>query len=438
MADWREELRAQRAKTEAWIRQQNARLSHGLSELEVRGREVYAAGLKAGQPVVAKTSAQVRALGQAALEGRLPQVVGKAVADVAKHVPAGATASKRLGPPTSGVRQESRKGSGQLPAPPSEKQVLDQLFAGARGAQDALTLGAGDHVYAGARALADALDGQDIVRAYQARIATERARDQYDAKHFGAARATGQVVGTVAGLAALGPLDAALAGGVRMVEAAPLVAREVAALGGSGAIGGVASQGVEDFQRQQLGSIGDYAGSALGGAATALASARLGPGQAGALGGAVTSVAQDALNGRQVSLEKAGQAALGGGYIAAPFGLAGRMYSEGLHFRQKGKLGERLGEIRTRVNGGKPEPGGARVGLPSGRITVLDQESSIMPISEQKFGRTAKLTGGQREAYELYGPEDYRVDHFLPRDIGVVYGFPMGQLGYHEMLGGEE
>lgn len=262
----------------------------------------------------------------------------------------------------------------------------------------------------------------------------ERARDQYDSEHYKIARGAGQIAGTAAGLLALGPADALLAGGVRMAEASPLVAREVAALGGFGGVGGVAGQAIGDFQRGKLGTAGDYIGAAAGGATSALASSRLGPGQAGALGGAVTSVAQDALNGREVSWEDAGQAGLVGGYLAAPFGLGGRSYSERLSPREKGQFGEKLGRFRTRVNGGQPEAGGRRVELPSGRITVLDQESDIMPMSEQKFGRTARLSKGQREAYGFFGPENYRIDHFLPRNIGALYGYPMGQIGTHEFL----
>ncbi len=60
-----------------------------------------------------------------------------------------------------------------------------------------------------------------------------------------------------------------------------------------------------------------------------------------------------------------------------------------------------------------------------------------MPMSEQKFGRTARLSKGQKEAYALFGPGDYRVDHFLPRDIGALYGDPMGVIGYHGALGAD-
>jgi len=71
-------------------------------------------------------------------------------------------------------------------------------------------------------------------------------------------------------------------------------------------------------------------------------------------------------------------------------------------------------------------------------VTVLDQEANLQPISERKFGRSARLSKAQREAYELFGADDYRIDHFLPRDIGALYGFHTGQLGYHQFLEGSD
>lgn len=147
------------------------------------------------------------------------------------------------------------------------------------------------------------------------------------------------------------------------------------------------SQAVTDLQNRRLGSVGDYVGSAVGGTAAALASARGRPGQAGAIGGATTSMVQDVLNGRPVDWRDASQAALAGGYLAAPFGYAGRKYSNGLPITAKGELGEAMGRVRTMANGRRPVPGGERVRLTdSKRVTVLDEGSSEALMSEQKFG----------------------------------------------------
>lgn len=311
---------------------------------------------------------------------------------------------------------------------------LARFLAGARGAEDALTLGAGDYITSGAGAVRDALQGQALGAAFRNRMGRERLRDRYDEQRYPVSRGTGQIVGTGIGLLALGPADAALAGGVRMAEASPLIAREAAALGGIGATGGVASQGLEDLERRKLGSVGDYAGAAIGGATDALASIRVGPGQAGALGGAVTSISQDVLNGRRADWGKAGETALAGGYVAAPVGYAGRRYAKDLNSNQKGALGEKLGEYRTLLNFDRPIKGPkSRHYLPDGTYIYPDQRAARQLLSEQKMGRWAELTKGQKKALKLYG-KDFRVDHFLERDIGVIYGFTPAQIASHSFL----
>jgi hypothetical protein len=289
-------------------------------------------------------------------------------------------------------------------------------------------------VHAGAGALGDAASGQDLGAAYRSRMAVERSQDQYDAQHYRTARTVGQLAGTGLGLLALGPLDAAGAAGVRIAEATPIVGREIAALGGLGATGGVASQGVSDLQRGRLGTMGDYAGSALGGATVALTSLGVGPGKAGALGGAMTSTAQDALNGRKVNWGDASQAALAGGYVAGPLGLAGRNASNGLSIADKGRLGEALGRARTRLNGQTPQPAGRVLVNGGPKATLPDHMTSRGVMTEQKFGPKARLSPNQRAAAKELGPL-YRVDHFLPRDVGAIVAFPYGLLGPQALLG---
>ncbi len=93
-----------------------------------------------------------------------------------------------------------------------------------------------------------------------------------------------------------------------------------------------------------------------------------------------------------------------------------------------------MGRVRTMANGRMPVAGGARVKLDrSGRITVLDEGSYLGQMSEQKFGPSARLSRNQVEAYNEFG-DRYRVDHFLPRDVGAIIGYPLSQIGYHEVL----
>lgn len=388
-------------------------------EAEAAAHGAYGDAIRTGRDLVLRTQSEVNRLGSELLSPK----------------PSRNSAGVQKRPSSTASRPPSPSRQASQPAPRSlVQQGVDQTLAAARGAQDAFTLGLGDRAYAGGRALVDAAQGADLGDAWRSRWATEQARDRYDAKNYRTARTVGEIAGTGLGFVALGPVDAMLAGGVRIAEAAPMIAREAAVLGGVGAGGGVVSQAVTDLQNRRLGSIGDYVGSAVGGTAAALASARGRPGQAGAVGGATTSIVQDALNGGPVDWEAAGRAALAGGYTAAPLGLAGRQYSDNLPIAAKGELGETLGRVRTLANGEKPLPGGQRVRVNGGpRYTVLDQRTASGLMSEQKFGPRARLSPNQRAAYNEFG-DRYRVDHFLPRDVGAVVAYPFGQIGYHEVL----
>ena len=400
---------------EEFVKRRQREVANFGREAEAAAHRAYGDAIRTGRDLVLRTQSEVNRLGSELISAPRPST-------------SSVTSQKRPASTANRLAASSR------PAPKSAlQQGVDQTLAAARGAQDAFTLGLGDRAYAGGRVLIDAAHGADLGDAWRSRWATEQARDQYDAKNYRTARTVGEIAGTGLGFVALGPLDAALAGGVRIAQAAPMIAREAAVLGGIGAGGGVVSQTMTDLQNRRLGSVGDYVGSAVGGTTAALASARGRPGQAGAIGGATTSMVQDVLNGRPVDWRDASRAALAGGYASAPFGLAGRMYSKGLPIVAKGHLGDFGGRVRTMANFRKPIPGGERVRLASRKVTVLDEGSSKGWMSEQKFGEGAKLSPNQLEAYNQFG-DRYRVDHFLPRDVGSIVAYPFGQIGYHEFL----
>lgn len=402
-----------------FVKRRQREIAHFGREAEAAAHRAYGEAIRTGRDIALGTQSEVNRLGTELLSTPQPS---RTAATVQKRP--SSTASRPVAP----TRQASR------PAPKSAMQRgVDQTLAAARGAQDAFTLGLGDRAYAGGRALVDAAHGADLGDAWRSRWAAEQARDQYDAKNYRTARTVGEIAGTGLGFVALGPLDAALVGGVRIAQAAPMIAREAAVLGGLGAGGGLVSQAVTDVQRRRAGSVGDYVGSAVGGAAMAVGSARGRPGQAGAIGGATTSMVQDVLNGRPVDWGDASRAALAGGYVAAPVGYAGRRYTHGLSIGAKGEWGEAIGRVRTMANFRKPVPGGTRVKLDSRKVTVLDEGHPEAWMSEQKFGPRARLSRNQMEAYNQFG-DRYRVDHFLPRDIGAAAAYPFGQIGYHEVL----
>ena len=64
-----------------------------------------------------------------------------------------------------------------------------------------------------------------------------------------------------------------------------------------------------------------------------------------------------------------------------------------------------------------------------GRYTYPDQRTASNQMVESKFGIHAKLSDRQKEAYNQ-SDIDYRVDHFLPRDIAALYGHWAAQAGH--------
>jgi len=320
---------------------------------------------------------------------------------------------------------------------PTTKSFLgeagDQTLAGLRGAQDAFTFGLGDRAYAAIRALGDVYGGADLRTAYARRMAAEEARDRYDAQHYRTARTIGQIAGTAAQIAVLGPAEGAVASGSRIAQATPLIAREIGVLGGAGALSGAGGQAVADVARGKLGSIGDYAGAALGGTAGALVSRGGMASYGGAVDGGVTSMAQDIFNGRAPSIERAREAASSGGVVGTFGGIFGRAASNNITRKEKELLGEEFSRLRTWARGDKTKViGKRRLYLDKRNYTYPDQRTyrgtTERDIVESKFGRRAELSKQQKRAYRQL--PNYRVDHTLPQDVGVSIGLPMAQYDY--------
>jgi len=338
-----------------------------------------------------------------------------------------AAASTRV----AGGSATSRKPAAPSPKPRALLQEAEaQLGAGARGASDAFTFGLGDHLSAGVGAAVDWAGGEDPRTAYGRRIAAERASDQYDAQHYGAARLTGQIVGTGAQLMLFAPA-AGVSGGVRIAQATPLIAREVVALGGAGGLLGVGEQAVSDLMQGRMGTAGDYAGAAAGGVTGALVGRTGSPTGSSAAAGVVTSVAQDLLNGRTVSAERALQAAQISGTLGGISGRHGRAAFDRLSSQQKERIGERASQVRTAVRGDRTvSTDKRRYYLDGGGYTYPDQRTASGQLVESKGGRRADLSTSQRRAYAQPGLA-YRVDHVIPADAGVMLALPFGLGGYH-------
>jgi hypothetical protein len=106
--------------------------------------------------------------------------------------------------------------------------------------------------------------------------------------------------------------------------------------------------------------------------------------------------------------------------------------------KQKEQMGEMGSHLRTLLNfditastkkkayyldgeGQKPIKGIGRR-----PYTIPDQRTALEKLIESKFGEAAELSKRQLEAYEKLGSL-YRVDHFLPQDVGSLAGFAISQ-----------
>lgn len=266
---------------------------------------------------------------------------------------------------------------------------------------------------------------------YDANLAQERARDQYDASKRATAQRIGQVGGTALGLALVGPTEGAASIAPRLPGAAKLTVREAAALLGGGAAAGLAMQTAADIAAGgRRSSLGDRAGAALGGAAGA-AALPLGPGRAAAVGGWVTSAAEDIFNVRPLSLERAGQSAIAGNILGGVAGRIGAAASNDLPMAGKGRLGEAMGDVRSTINGER------RMWAPKSRDYIAENDYWYPDArdartgqlrTEDKFGYGAELSPNQTRAKSTLGP-DFRLNHFTPDDVGNFASLPAGPFG---------
>lgn len=395
-----------------WLAQRNAHLQRLAAGAHAAGHEAWVQANRVGRYLDGSQPSDVAALGARAMQQVNPKSLGVA-------------------------RTTVTVGSGRVTDPPPKKWdtargVENEVIPALNGAQDAFTFGLGDRAYAGVRAIADAARGEDLPRSYARHYAGTQALDGYDATHHPIARTMGQLAGTGAQIALTGGGEGLIAAGGRISQVAPRLARESAALVAGGALAGVGGQALSDVLEGRTGTAGDYGGAALGGSAGILAMrlSRARTTYGGAAAGAVTSATQDILNGRPVSLDGARQTAAIGGGIGGLGSVAGRAWSKGLSNAEKGDLGEALSRLRTAARGDRTLPGGkSRAYLNSGRYTYPDQRTQGGELVESKFGVSARLSPRQREAYRqpLSG---YRVDGFVPSDIGMAFGLPSAALAY--------
>jgi hypothetical protein len=408
-------------------------LKHDARELEALGHEVVKRAIREGRAVVARTPSEVRALGLAAAQGRLPEAVGGMVAKkIAQSSPA----------PRKATTVQTRK-----PAPTATPKNVpaQQVRAGVSGAVDEFTLGAADHVLSAGDAI---LDGglQGFGDRYDANMREKRAEDAYDSENYGAARTAGRVVGFGAGMAAMGGVGmAGRAALSRTPQAARLMARvartpklkvgvdprglvQLAAGGGAGV--GVGVQAVEDAASGRLSSPGQYGAAALGGATDGLATLRYGPARGGAMGAAVDSMAGDLAEGRMPSVENAVGAAHGGAVLGRAGDLVGTYGIAAQPAHIKGNVGETLSLGKTLGRGKIPNLKKDDVDVGNGLRSQPDQVIDGGYV-EAKMGPGAGLTKNQKRlrAKARREGDEFIIDAWQFRDVGKAGGIVAAPTG---------
>jgi hypothetical protein len=317
----------------------------------------------------------------------------------------------------------------------------DSAKAGLRGVVDSVPFGLGDYTPAVVNAIIDAAHGKSFQSAFDRRLKAEHAQNRYDEAVHPYARLTGKAAGTLAQTAVPGLALAKTVSVPRMAVATRLMASEAGKLAGMGAGVGVGTQGVGDIVRGKRGSLGDYAGSAIGGAAGVAAALAGKPHYVGAVTGGVAAGVQDLLDhgtGSQQDLarlaSKVSTGAADGNVALLPAFVLMRKI-EKARPKTKGDIGEMLALQRTRLRGESVVAGPRKQDLVGGRYTIVDHRTRTRAgngIAEAKFGASyAKkgLSGSQTIAKAQYG-DLYRVDHFLPRDVLAGASVPTGSILY--------
>lgn len=439
-------LRAHRAATKRAIQQRQAELRRFAADAEGVGRRVYERGIQTGERVLARTPAEVRALGFAALQGRLPQAVGEmAGRKVAQHVrPAPVRSAPSAPAPKPGAPRPAKAKSSSAP--------MEHVRAGVSGFVDEGTFGLADHVLAASNAVGEAFrDGTmaELVEDYDASMALKRNADAYDAEHYGAARSAGRVAGVAGTIAVMGAPGAARA----LIMAAPRMrgAEQAARLGlrygpdprgltrmslYGGAAAGVGDQVVTDALTGEEGSLLENAAAAAGGAAGGVVTRFTGPSVGGAVGGATTSALNDLANYRPISLDDALEASRLSAVLGKFGGTAGTRWVENLSSRGKGEAGELLTDIKAAVRGDRiigrqawtPVTVGGRRRFT--RVDTVTERGGQRHFNEAKMGPNARLSDQQVAALNQHG-DRYIVDHWRFADVGKATGAAASPIGAH-------
>lgn len=317
-----------------------------------------------------------------------------------------------------------------MPAPQKTQPIQQDddwegsVAAASRGGLDAATLGLADQASAATDATLAMMRGQDWYNKYKSDRAQQTAQTQYDAQHHAFAQRTGQLIGTVIGMAVTDGMTAPQA--TRIAFTAPKLEASVvralrpwAAAGGVGAGASVGGQGLSDFASGHVSSPQTYLSDAAGGAVGGVATLARSPAAGAAAQALVSGATQSALTGQPMQFDDIEKNALAGAYLGVLGHGLGKDWSNSLDWRTKGQLGEDMAKATSSILGDEIQTGKIRSVKVSGGRTIPDHVTNQGPV-EAKFGYKAELSRRQKEAFNEL--PDYSVYHFLPDDVGRITG----------------
>lgn len=437
--------------------------------LEAKGRQVYDAAIRAGKPIVANSVADLRALGAAAqkLERNAEHTGSRA---------AQAVASVARDPRSPEARRILR-------------ETGNQALAFAHGAGDSLPFDVADRASSAIRAFGGQGRWSDR---YANEMVRERAQDRYEQANYGAARLGGQIAGTAAqmlvplgelGVVAkvteraarpLGSLAARYVPkaltefaehaiqpavrtvpvrvkGVEPIKSTAMNLPEQFVTSAAGAASNVGAQIVADLSTGHRSEWKDYLIAAGVGGLQGRFSHRFSPALTGAVGGAATSIGQDLADNGSLGWDDAagaaGSALLGGalGHHADRWATRRgerldwrhRASHTGLIPQSKGRMGELMGKGRSYARFERPVKGPHRFAVDEeGHYSVPDQyvadlfarpDPESPRLAEHKF-EGGQVSPRQYQALQKVGADNFRLDSFKARDLGVLLGLPIANL----------
>lgn len=445
-----------------YFRKTTAELDEARRRLEDQGRGLWNEATGSGHVAVGDTLAALRKLAdpepaprrQTIAQPQTSKMMGRSYSQ-----PGGGPATSSGSPTAAQKRQNTAPTLASKPmgrsyatpvkrpaAAPSPTASGERAAAAFHGFSDGATFGAGDQASALVHAGLPG-DGHWSDR-YHEQMEVLRAQDAYDQARYPMTRTAGQVAGAVAtAFTPVGVEAAALKTASYFPKAARFVkgaaatkrikplargvldhARWSGIAAGAGGAAGVTGQAVSDIVSQRKSGLSSYGASAVGGAVDSVGTIYFGPARGGALGGAVGSAADDAFNGRMPSLVRMSEGAAAGSVVGKTAGALGTL---GIHTLpglnnvkglRKGTVGDALSEMRSRLEGEGVARRQRNVELTKGYTRADHLTKTGRPV-EAKFGFEADLSPAQILARKEL-PE-YRIDHFLPEDIGKLLALPL-------------